>query len=266
MHQTLSTLKGHAPKGRTSALVAAMAAVALSACAPTTSEVDLHWSAQPHPDVSLTPRLGPQYPGIDAQLSRLDQVALNERERCLAAASDLGSWVRFVSTPFLGPRFLTIAVTVNADCGGAHPSVETTYFTFDRESDAPIDWAGLWPGRDVEIRAGDTGTAAGQSLSPELWAWYTAAVARDPTIDPGLRRLCADRVNPASGPAALAVWLEGAMGGLGMRLTDLPHAAEACGFVQVMPAAEMARLGASPVLIDAMNASKTQFDYSEMPR
>lgn len=243
------------------------AASLIGGCAQTGQTSDLTWSPEPHMDFALGPRLaGPGVDGINSALEAIDGQAQVRRADCLAAAGDLGAWIRTVWTPYVGPRFLTVAVSDQTNCGGAHPNDEITYYTFDRTLDDVPDWATLWPGLRVSVANPGAGGLAARTGSPALWTWYLDAVRRDATIDPELKRMCMDRLGPGPAGEDMAIWLDGASGGLGMKLTDLPHAVKACGFVQIMPAAEMARLGASDALLREVRAAPAAFDYSEMPR
>lgn len=245
-----------------------IAAAAMGGCMHGPTATDLMWSPEPHPDFALGPRLnGPGVDGINGALDSIDTRALSRRAQCLEAAGDLGSWIRTIWTPFVGPRFLTVAVSDQMNCGGAHPDGEISYYTFDRTLDDVVDWNTLWPNSGIRVMApAPTGLAA-RTGSLSLWTWYVQAVARDTRVDPELRRQCSERFGPEpEGDDVLAVWLDGESGGLGMKLADLPHAAKACGFVEIMPAQEMARLGATEPLLAAMRAAPASFDYSEMPR
>lgn len=243
------------------------AASLIGGCAQTAGTSALTWSPEPYMDFALGPRLpGPGVDGINSALAAIDGQAQSRRVDCLAAAGDLGSWIRTVWTPYVGPRFLTVAISDQMNCGGAHPGGEIAYYTFDRTIDDVPDWATLWPGVRVGVANPGAGGLAARTGSPALWTWYADAVRRDASIDPELKRHCSDRLGPAPEGEDLAIWLDGASGGLGLKLTDLPHAAKACGFVQIMPADEMARLGASDELLREVRAAPATFDYSEMPR
>lgn len=243
------------------------AASLLGACAQAGGTSDLTWSPEPHMDFALGPRLaGPGVDGINSALEAIDGQARAQRADCLAAAGEIGSWIRTVWTPYVGPRFLTVAVSDQMSCGGAHPGGDVAYYTFDRTLDDVPDWATLWPGSGIAAGGIGSGGLAARTGSPALWTWYVDAVRRDASIDPELKRMCMDRLGPAPEGEDLAIWLDGASGGLGMKLTDLPHAVKACGFVQIMPADEMARLGASDALLREVRAAPAAFDYSEMPR
>ncbi len=243
------------------------AASLLGACAQTGQIPKLVWTAQPHMDFSLGPRLaGPGVDRINSRLAALDERVQVQHQECMSAAGEVGSWIRTVWTPYLGPRFLTVAVSDQRNCGGPYPVGEINYYTFDRATDDLLDWSALWPGVSIRATRPEAGTTAARTGAPALRRWYVDAVMRDTSIDPELRELCAGRLSPEDDGEDIAIWLEGASGGLGMKLTDLPHAAKACGFVQIMPAAEMARLGASDALLRAVRAAPAAFDYSEMPR
>jgi hypothetical protein len=251
--------------GVTASLLAA--ASLLGACAQTGQIPKLVWTAQPHMDFSLGPRLaGPGVDRINSRLAALDERVQVQHQECMSAAGEVGSWIRTVWTPYLGPRFLTVAVSDQRNCGGPYPFGEINYYTFDRATDDLLDWSALWPGVSIRATRPEAGTTAARTGAPALRRWYVDAVMRDPQIDPELRGLCAGRLAPEDDGEDIAIWLEGASGGLGMKLTDLPHAARVCGFVQIMPAAEMARLGASDALLRAVRAAPAAFDYSEMPR
>ncbi|MGQ3066650.1 MAG: hypothetical protein ACT6SD_11765 [Brevundimonas sp.] len=239
----------------------------IGGCAQTRAAGDLSWSPEPGMDFALGPRLtGPGVDGINSALEAIDGQAQARRADCLAAAGEVASWIRTVWTPYVGPRFLTVAVSDQTNCGGAHPNDEITYYTFDRMLDDVPDWATLWPGVLVSVANPGGGGLAARTGSPALWTWYVDAVRRDASINPELKRMCMDRLGPASEGEDLAIWLDGASGGLGMKLSDLPRAAAACGFVQIMPADEMGRLGASDALLRELRAAPAAFDYSEMPR
>lgn len=251
-----------------SALMALVAGGGFAACADFQDGPDLVWTPQPYPDYALAPRLaGPGSDGVNGALDALDSQAQTARSECLAAAGEFGSWLRTVWTPYVGPRFLTVAVNDQAECGGAHPFNQTTFYTFDRQIDDVPDWQTLWPGAAIVHDGLAPAVGPARTNAPAIWRWYAAAVAQDTTVDPELRRLCADLYQPGSdGEAWLEVWLDGASGGLGVRLSDLPHAVQACNTTQIMPADDMARLGASDPLLDAVRAAPAAFDYSEMPR
>jgi len=241
--------------------------VLMSGCVHSPSATDMIWAPPPHMDFALAPRLtGAGADGVNSVLSGIDDQALASRTECYATAGPNGSWIRTVWTPYVGPRFLTVAISDQMYCGGAHPGGEVSYYTFDRRIDDVPDWATLWPAAAIHAAGLPPTGLQARTGAPAIWGWYVEAVRRDPSIDPELRRACDNHLGQQPAGDDLAIWLDGATGGLGMKLVDLPHAARACGFVQVMPAADMARLGASEELLREIREAPAAFDYSEMPR
>lgn len=249
-------------------LMAALAGVILlSGCANAGPASDMSWTPEPHMDFALAPRLeGQGVDGINSVLSAVDDRALAMRRECLAAGGDLASWVRTVWTPYVGPRFLTVAINDDINCGGAHPEVGVSHYTFDRSVDDVPDWGTLWPAANIRPAGLPPTGLAPRTGAPAIWRWYREAVLADRSIDPELLRSCENHLGSEPAGDDLEVWLDGATGGFGLKLVDLPHAAKACGFVAIMPAHDMARLGASETLLAALRAAPTAFDYSEMPR
>ncbi|WP_267354386.1 MULTISPECIES: hypothetical protein [unclassified Methylobacterium] len=198
---------------------------------------------------------------INAALKRLDGNVRKAARSCQADGGANSSWTRTIRTPMRGPRFLSVEISDDMFCGGAHPSTGLMAIIYDLTTGAPVDWTKLLPPAltgKVALVEGMDGTKMVTLASKRLHALYleryrpkTGAAKRDGDDD-----ACRTVVQDTSmgDPPAMMAWPDAKAGGLAVQY-DLPHYAQACADTVVIPNAVLRREGAQPVLTDAIEAA-----------
>ncbi|MBE7246128.1 MAG: hypothetical protein INR63_14365 [Actinomycetospora chiangmaiensis] len=226
-------------------------------------------SLQARPDLKPGPAAMPQIEApvdeaerrINAALRRLDGKVREAARACRAEGGAHSSWTRSIRTPMRGPRFLSIAITDDTFCGGAHPNVSTMSIVYDLTTGTPVDWTTLLPGSltgKVVLATGADGTRMVTLSSKALHALYQKFYRRGPA-DPkreGDDAACREAVAETSlgEPPAMMAWLDAKAGGLAVQF-DLIHAVQACADPVIIPTDTLRCEGAQPVLIDALEAA-----------
>ena len=217
------------------------------------AQSDLRWSA-PQPGFALAPRLA-AHEAINADLSRIDAQGDFLRRECLTDGGDNISWERDIDATMTGPRFLGLTVTTAYYCGGAHPGADTRSMTWDRLTDAPLDWTALWPAAQVQpIRPSpDFPPEAAVAMSPALVAWFRSTVRAAPEADPAWLSDCDAHYGDDPMDEGVVLWLDAEHNAIVVDLAWLAHAEQACASPQFLPLDEAERLGASPDLTRAVH-------------
>ncbi len=192
---------------------------------------------------------------INAALGRLDATVRK-------AASDMKDpdnkpcyWARTVDVPMRGPGYISLVITDEIDCHGAHPNESTMAIVYDLRSGMPVDWTQLLPASltgTPALQEGADGskmiTLASQRLIELYLAGYGAG--KGPKIDPDCEQAIKEYVSKDTPPAMMA-WLDAKSGGLAVQF-DLPHVVQACAVPVVIPRATLRAEGAQPALVDAI--------------
>ncbi len=218
---------------------------------------DLVWRPDPHEDFALAPRVGAAWPKIDSDLSGIDAEGEGNRRDCLSDGSEYANWSRDVDATMTGPRFLGLTVTDSYYCGGPHPDIAVWPITWDRQTDAPMDWNALWPDAQVKpVRVSSRALPqSAVSMSPALAAWFRARVRARAAGDPAWLAECDAHYGADEVGDGVVLWLDAKNEGVGMDLAWLAHAEKGCGSPMVMPLEEATRLGAARELTDAVRAA-----------
>jgi hypothetical protein len=215
-----------------------------------------------HKDLGAMPRIAEPRDDaerkINAAVARLDANARKAAAECRKEGRGRGWWERNVAVPMTGPRFLAYAITDNAFCGGAHPSVGTMAMVYDLTTGSPVDWTALLPPSltgTVALSTEMDGTKMVTLNSKRLHALYLERYrprGNDPKVDAADDecREAVARAERAEAPA-MTVWPDAKEGGLAIRF-DVVHAVQACVDDVVIPAATLRAEGAKPVLLEAM--------------
>ncbi len=195
---------------------------------------------------------------INAALKRLDSAVRIAAPECYKDAKNLGAtdayWSRTVDIPMSGPRYLSIVITDDAFCGGAHPNTSTMSIVYDIRTGRPVDWAKLLPpsltGKMALVKGMD-GTSMVTLASPELQALYLDAYKHS---DSGRDADCVDAVTTDE-PQASMVWLDARRGGLAVKF-DLSHVVQNCAIPKIIPLSVLSANGADAGMIAAIKAAK----------
>ncbi|MCJ2070410.1 DUF4163 domain-containing protein [Methylobacterium sp. J-030] len=224
-------------------------------------------AAQPDlkPDLAAMPQIaGPVDDAerrINAALKRLDGNVRKAARSCQADGGARSAWTRTIRTPMRGPRFLSVAISDDMFCGGAHPSTGLMAIVYDQTTGLPVDWTKLLPPAltgTVALSEGIDGTKMVTLASKRLHALYreryrpTSGDAKRDRDDDACRTVVQD--TSMGDPPGMMAWLDAKAGGLAVQF-DLPHYAQACADTVVIPNAVLRREGAQPVLTDAIEAA-----------
>ena len=189
---------------------------------------------------------------INAALHRLDKAGL--KGVCTG-----GEWQRQATITMHGPGFLSVEVSDNFYCGGAHPDDATYEVVYDLRTGYPVDWTKLLPASltgDVTLQQGAEGTRTVYLASAELTREFWQGQVRPDPAHAGAARC--DGLRPFGDPPPMRVWLAAAAGAL-EAMPDIPHGTDDCFEPLVLYPADLRRLGAAPPLIAALEkAHKTQ--------
>ena len=215
-----------------------------------------------HKDLGAMPRIAQPRDDaerkINAAIARLDANARKAAAECRKEGRGRGWWERNVAVPMTGPRFIVYAITDNAFCGGAHPSVGTMAIVYDLTTGSPVDWTALLPPSltgTVALSTEMDGTKMVTLKSKRLHALYLERYrpkdgdSNADAADDECREAVA-RADSAEAPA-MTVWPDAKEGGLVTRF-GVAHAVQACVDDVVIPAATLRIEGAKTVLVDAL--------------
>lgn len=198
---------------------------------------------------------------INAALKRLDGNVRKAAKSCQADGGASSSWTRTIHTPMRGPRFLSVAISDDMFCGGAHPSTGLMAIVYDLTTGAPVDWTTLLPASltgKVALAEGLDGTKMVTLASKRLLALYLEryrpkdSKAKREGDDNACREVVQETAQ--GDPPAMMAWPDAKAGGLAVQF-DLPHYAQACADTVVIPNAVLRQEGAQPVLTDAIEAA-----------
>ena len=182
---------------------------------------------------------------INAALRRLDAAGL-------AAVCAGGDWERQARVTMQGLGFLSVEVSDNFFCGGAHPDDATYTIVYDLRSGRPVDWTKLLPASltgNVALQQDADGTRTVRLASPDLTRlFWQAQTPPDPKL--GEAKQC-EELRPYGDPPPMRVWLDAAAGGL-KAMPDIPHGTDECFEPLVLGVAELRRLGAASILVSAL--------------
>jgi hypothetical protein len=193
---------------------------------------------------------------INAALRRLDGNIGKAIAECAKAAKEAHTtpdWERTAEATMRGPGFLSLSIVDSTDCGGAHPNASTMSIVYDLQTGGPVDWTKLLPAAltgKVALQAGADGTKMVTLSSKRLTELYLAGY-RNP--DAECRQAMKDAA--AESPPAMMVWLDAKAGGLAVQF-DVAHVIQACADPVTIPSATLRQLGASPRLVDAIDAAQ----------
>lgn len=213
------------------------------------AQSDIRWSADSQSGFTRAPRLI-VHETINADLSRIDSQGEFLRRECLADGGENVFWERDIDAPMIGPRFLGLTTTTSSYCGGSHPDIDTRPMTWDRLTDAPLDWSTLWPAAQVQpIRPSpDFLPEAAVAMSPALVAWFRSTVRTEPELAPDWLADCDAHYGDDPIDEGVVLWLDAEHDAIGVDLAWLAHSEKTCASPQFLPLAEAERLGAFPEL------------------
>ena len=195
---------------------------------------------------------------INAALRQLDSAVERAASDCRKEAEGPAAagayWSRTVAVPMSGPSYLSIVITDDAFCGGAHPDTATMSIVYDIRSGRPVDWAKLLPPSltgKIALAKGMDGTCMVTLASPELQKLYLNAYRHS---DSGRDAECLDAVTTGEPPASM-VWLDAKQGGLAVQF-DLSHVVQSCAIPMIIPASVLSAEGADAAMVAAIRAAK----------
>jgi len=229
------------------------------ATAATAAPVALTRPAPLAPDNAALPRLTTATPGsakINAALARLDERWRKAMRECKADGGGDASTSRSVSATMAGPKVVSLLITDEMYCGGAHPDSSAMAVAYDLESGRPLDWTRLLPKALVTSATLDThddGSSIGAIVSPRLHALYLAAARAQSGHDASWTSNCGEVLDDEDLPFQL--WPDAKAGGVMLAPLGLPHAVAACADALPLPTATLRRLGADAGLLDAIDAA-----------
>jgi len=242
-----------------------LAALALLTCVAGTGAaasdppdpIPLRWAGPLAKDFAALPRVTadtPQARAVNAALDGYDAFARADRSDCLAYAetNDNIRWSREIAVPMTGPRFLTVVITKDSYCGGAHGDWRSIPLTFDLETGGLIDWSEWLPDGLTEPRYEAAGLWPQMLRSQKLQTWYAGRALA--SMDDFARETCAETLADTE-QSELLFWLDAKGGGLGMRAEGFAYARSGCGVPVVMPVDELERLGAKPELVQILRTA-----------
>jgi hypothetical protein len=160
-----------------------------------------------------------------------------------------GYWERTVAVTMAGPRYLSLLISDDTDCGGAHPETGVWALVFDLGDGAQVDWRRLLGARlagKTETDDDPSGLKVILQNSPRLYELYMAHYGRGADDAD-----CRDAMEESPEPPSLALWLEAAKGGLAVKPV-VPHVVEACAVAIVIPAATLKAEGAGAEVLRAL--------------
>lgn len=221
--------------------------------------------------VELTPArpLGPKLDGLprvvgDDPVAQRINVTLQHAEERLARSirecgrTDTHSWERKVRVETRGPRFLSLVVTDESFCGGAHPDGDLLALVFDLRDGSLADWNALLPPSLARPNA-LADTMSGGKVALLNADALSAAYARLYPTRPQNGVAAADWASCREAVASVrsfVVWPSAAPHGLAIQTLDLPHVVAACAVPVVLPTATLRGLGIGEELADALDSGR----------
>lgn len=230
----------------------------------------LSWPSDLAPKVAATPRLAGSDEAaahFNDDMASLDAQGLEDREACLTAEIGEPWWERSAISPMTGPRFVTVQVRTGYNCGTAHPWTDEINLTYDLQTGREIDWASVLPPRmlDQPLAAREP-TDRSSLRSPFLAAWYQRQVLSRFEGDEAAREQCARALSDeALQGVGLVLWLDAEEDGLMVQITGVDYFDTVCLNPEVVSTDELRRLGASPVLTDAIAAAHAAGNWRGYP-
>lgn len=197
---------------------------------------------------------------VNGALRQLDGAVRKAWAGCRDPSVHDPYWKRTVDVPMRGPRFLSVVVTEDLDCGAAHPYADTWAVVYDLRTGRPVDWAALLPralAGTLALGEGFDQTRTVRLRSARLWALYLAGYDHDggPSEDAECRNALAGE--GAGGPPAMSAWLDARQGGLVVHF-NLPPVVQNCAEPGLIPAATLRQEGADPALTQALGAANAR--------
>lgn len=213
--------------------------------------------------LAALPRLTAQTPAaqkINAALAALDRAAFEDAQSCVIAPPDAdppdqtsaydlahtGFYDRAVAVTMAGPLYLSLLVTVEADCpGAAHGFQQVTVLVYDLQSGAPVPQADLTPKALLPLPPSDPYDPAAEiarsKAATDLYLRHAALPGR-PECRAALQDL----------PHGFLYWPDAARHALILQPAGLPHVLLPCATPAAIPAEDLAALGAPPGLTQAL--------------
>ncbi len=229
----------------------------LLAAAPAASAMAAQLRPMPDvaPGVAAFPRLVAP-PGdraaarINAALTKADARAKIAAGGCTPdKAQGRDGWTRSITVTMRGPRYLSLLASNEWDCG-AYPDTDQVALVYDLHTGAPVDWArllarGMLAGSTTNTASDET--TEGLVTSPVLAAAFRKAAA----ADAGRDKQCAEVLSGKGqfGALVFQLWPDAQANGLALEFPTLPHVVAVCGAPEIIPAAELRKLGVGPVLL-----------------
>ena len=190
---------------------------------------------------------------INAALAKVDANWKGMIKDCREQAGKDFDMERTVDIAMRGPGYVSVAITYEYDCGGAHPDGGVIALTYSLDTGAPANWARLLPKALVDAASTDSagdGTTVGLIASKRLQTIYAREALAGMKADD--RKDCADVVNQDG--LTFQVWPDAKAAGL-MLAPDLPHAVAACGDPQPVGVQALKSLGVAAPLLSALAAA-----------
>ena len=213
-------------------------------------------------DNDALPRLAAAGAGatrINAALAKVDQSWRSFMRDCRSTAGTNAYLTRSVRVTMAGPKVVSLLVTDEADCGGAHPSGGTMALAYDLETGRPLDWTRLLPARMVRsatLDSGDDGTKIGAVVSPILHDLYLKAAKAGSAHRTQWASDCGEVL--ADDGLGFQLWPDAAKDAVVLEPFDLPHAVAACADDVPISTATLRRLGVNPALLDAIDEAHSK--------
>ncbi len=193
---------------------------------------------------------------INAALAKVDANWTAMIKDCRQQAGKDFDMERTVDVAMRGPGYVSVAITYEYDCGGAHPDSGVIALTYSLETGAPANWARLLPKSLVDSASTDTagdGTTVGLIASKALQKIYAReALAGRKGED---RKDCADVFSQDG--LTFQVWPDAKASAL-MLAPNLPHVVAACGDPQPISARTLQSLGVAAPLLSAIAAAHAE--------
>jgi hypothetical protein len=203
---------------------------------------------------------------INAAVKRFDASLGKYNAECKLSDGAPGGVSREVAATMRGPGYLSFVIRDIAFCGGPYPSAGTMSIVYDLRTGKPVDWTRLLPplltGK-VTPAWGMDGTRMVTLASRRLYSLYLAGYDRAismPGVDLDEKdkeeaiASCKETVREEAKPPEMNAWLDAKQGGLAVQF-DLAHAVQVCAVPVVIPVATLRAEGASPELLDAIEAA-----------
>ena len=190
---------------------------------------------------------------INAALAKVDANWAAMIKDCRQQAGKDFDMERTVEVPMRGPGYVSVAITYEYDCGGAHPDSGVIGLSYSLETGAPVNWARLLPKTLIDDTSLDTagdGTTVGLITSKALQKIYAREALAGMPAD--ARKDCADVVKQDG--LTFQVWPDAKAGAL-MLAPDLPHVVAACGDPQPVSVQTLKTLGVAAPLLAAIEAA-----------